>query len=509
MHRYDSVSSLSGSQKSSAKTKPKKSKKPDSDPGDTKAISETVSAFKTGPTLLRPTRQASKNAVLNIMEKNEVVLELIKVKKNQQYIMEVIRIESEIDNIIVYQPNGGKGCLIANRPPPVPTEKGSFMQFNYKNLPQNYWKKYDLAAKFVKMVRSRTPKITLHVEDAKCILYDTSPDFEAHFHRGTKFHISKEGTIKITHTDGTSLSLESNSRSTCLSPDIQDMLEKSHKWHNYCLEEEKLREKRQEIYKDIVQFPLTIGRRIACSSATTSQKSSLPGAKQTPIQREKSLDSDFDYSKLANTTHNQNNTTNLSNTSNNYSANFKLDNQINQHNFHDLKSASTSSLNNNSVLSNNNSDSLRLNHSYQNSNHPLNHTRLRNLNAAYDSQSSSPLQMSINNNNTNLNMYPSPDQAADHQNQQYNHYNQNMNRPNSSSSSSSSHNYSNPISTTSQQYQYIQHQHMQVKAAAGRHLSTPSPTMLVNAMQPLSLVHGGDSVPVSLPQRDNYKYYNS
>ncbi len=501
MHRSDSVSSLSS--KSSTKGgKAKKVKKPDVDLNGTKPISETVSAFRTGPTLLRPTRQASKNAVLNIMDRNEVVLELIKVKKNQQYIMEVIRIESEIDNIIVYQPNGGKGCIISNRPPPVPTEKGSFMQFNYKNLPQNYWKKYDLAAKFVKMVRSRTPKITLHVEDAKCILYDTSPDFEAHFHRGTKFHISKEGTIKITHTDGTSLSLESSSRSTCLSPDIQEMLEKSHKWHNYCLEEEKLREKRQEIYKDIVQFPLTIGRRIVCSSASVSHKLSSSVTKQQ-IQREKSLDSDFDYSKLANTTQNQ---TNISNISNNYSANFKQDHPVNHHNFHDLKSASTSSLNNNSVLSNNNSDSLRLNHSYQNSSHPLNHTRLRNLNAAYDSQSSSPLQMSLNN---NPNTCPSLDQASDHQNQQYNHYNQNFNRPNSSSSSSSSHNYSNPISTTSQQYQYIQHQNMQIKTVAGRQLLTPSPTTLVNAMQPLSLVHGGDSIPVSLPQRENYKYYNS
>ena len=80
------------------------------------------------------------------------------------------------------------------------------------------------------MVRSRTPKITLHTEEAKCILYDTSPDFETLFYQGgTKFHISKEGTIKITNPDGTSLLLDSNSKSTCLSPDIQEMLEKSHK----------------------------------------------------------------------------------------------------------------------------------------------------------------------------------------------------------------------------------------------------------------------------------------
>ncbi len=72
-------------------------------------------------------------------------------------------------------------------------------------------------------------KITLHTEEARCVLYDTSPDFEAVFYNNTKFHVTKEGSIKITNPDGTSLILDSNSRSTCLSPDMQEMLEKSHK----------------------------------------------------------------------------------------------------------------------------------------------------------------------------------------------------------------------------------------------------------------------------------------
>jgi hypothetical protein len=111
------------------------------------------------------------------------------------------------------------------------------------------------------MVRSRTPKITLHTEEAKCILYDTSPDFESQFYVGTKLHISKEGTIKITNIDGTTITLDSNSRSTCLSSDIQDMLEKTQKWQKFCLEEELIREKRKEIYSEIISFPLTIGRK--------------------------------------------------------------------------------------------------------------------------------------------------------------------------------------------------------------------------------------------------------
>jgi len=218
------------------------------------------------------------------MEGNEVVLELIKTKRDQQYIMEVIRVDAERDLITIYQPNNGKGCLISNRPPSPPFDRDQYVQFDYKSLPSNYWKKYDLASKFVKMVRSRTPKITLHTLEAKCVLYDTSPDFECLFYQGTKINISKEGSIKITNTDGTCITLDSNSRSTCLAPDMQDMLEKAHKWHKFCIEEEQLREKRLQICKEIIAFPMTIGRKplqpqmsTSCGQKTNNTTCNLDG----------------------------------------------------------------------------------------------------------------------------------------------------------------------------------------------------------------------------------------
>jgi polo-like kinase 4 len=124
-----------------------RSKKLKEETNEKKLIEEHVSPVKPSSTLLRPTRQVSKSAVLNIMERNEVVLELIKVKRNQQHIVEVMRIDAEKDHITIYQPNNGKGCVISNKPPPIPMERNMFSQYDYKSLPQNYWKKYDLASR--------------------------------------------------------------------------------------------------------------------------------------------------------------------------------------------------------------------------------------------------------------------------------------------------------------------------------------------------------------------------
>lgn len=53
---------------------------------------------------------------MNILESSEVVLEMIRNKKAKQKIIEVIRISSNGDKIIIYQPNAGKGkkqiCLL-------------------------------------------------------------------------------------------------------------------------------------------------------------------------------------------------------------------------------------------------------------------------------------------------------------------------------------------------------------------------------------------------------------
>ena len=58
--------------------------------------------------------------------------------------------------------------------------------YTYHNLPKKYWRKYEYAANFVGLVRSKTSKITLYSKRAKCMLMENGPepDFEACFYSG-------------------------------------------------------------------------------------------------------------------------------------------------------------------------------------------------------------------------------------------------------------------------------------------------------------------------------------
>lgn len=51
---------------------------------------------------------------------------------------------------------------------------------------EKYWKKYQYAAKFVQLVRTKTPKVTFYTRYAKCMLMENSPtaDVEVCFYDG-------------------------------------------------------------------------------------------------------------------------------------------------------------------------------------------------------------------------------------------------------------------------------------------------------------------------------------
>ena len=87
--------------------------------------------------------------------------------------------------IVLYQPNGGKGVPPGSSPPPLPVTEPDFI-YSYEDLPEKYWKKYSHAAKIVDLVKSKTPKVTFYSKSAKCFLMENCPDadFEACFYEG-------------------------------------------------------------------------------------------------------------------------------------------------------------------------------------------------------------------------------------------------------------------------------------------------------------------------------------
>lgn len=134
---------------------------------------------------LLPTRHQTKNAILSILENREVCIEFIKRRGpyKKELVCEVCRISPDGLRIILYEPDGGRGVPPSTSPPPLPTV-GTDQIFSFESLPEKHWKKYSYAAKFVDLVRAKTPKVTYYTDKAKCLLMENLTDFEACFHEG-------------------------------------------------------------------------------------------------------------------------------------------------------------------------------------------------------------------------------------------------------------------------------------------------------------------------------------
>ncbi|XP_078457382.1 serine/threonine-protein kinase PLK4-like isoform X3 [Lampetra planeri] len=150
---------------------------------------------------LRPIRQLTKNAVVSVLEDGEVCLEFLKGRSGRERVREVLRISSDGQQIRLYQPNEGRGFPLDDRPSSPPEE---VVIYSYHTLPETYWKKYKYAARFVQLVRSKTPKVTLYTQHAKCTLMENSPqpDFEACFYDGAKVHRGGEASMRVIEPSG-------------------------------------------------------------------------------------------------------------------------------------------------------------------------------------------------------------------------------------------------------------------------------------------------------------------
>uniref|UniRef100_A0A8C2K7Z1 Serine/threonine-protein kinase PLK4 n=1 Tax=Cyprinus carpio TaxID=7962 RepID=A0A8C2K7Z1_CYPCA len=174
---------------------------------------------------LKPIRQKTKNAVVSILDSGEVCMELLKGQGAQERVKEVLRISCDGSMVTVYQPNEGKGFPVLDHPPSPPED---ILICSYEDLPEKYWKKYQYATKFVQLVKSKTPKVTLYTKFAKCMLMENTPnaDLEVCFYDGAKTHKTRE-QVRVVEKNGKSYTVKGDIGLSGLSPECRLYMELS------------------------------------------------------------------------------------------------------------------------------------------------------------------------------------------------------------------------------------------------------------------------------------------
>ncbi|KAH8258888.1 hypothetical protein KR038_012154 [Drosophila bunnanda] len=202
---------------------------------------------------LLPTRYKTKNAVMSILRNGEVVLEFLKFrpKLNEDRVTDICRISHDGRRIIIYQPDPGRGLPVREQPPElqIPSED---CIYNYECLPSKHWKKYVYAARFVGLVKSKTPKVTYFSAMGKCQLMETMTDFEIRFYSGAKLLRSPTEGLKVYNANGMLLSNQA-----CL--EARSLIEHGNECFSHCVAVSNALEVAQT--KESTCFPVTIGRR--------------------------------------------------------------------------------------------------------------------------------------------------------------------------------------------------------------------------------------------------------
>lgn len=136
---------------------------------------------------LHATRHRTKNAVLTLCKSGEVVLEFVKFKPRfrEERIVDICRISSDGQSIVMFQPSVHGGAKVSEDGPLEVPATAAQEHFQYETLPQKHWKKYVYAARFVSLVKAKTPKVTYYSARAKCVLMESETDFEMHVYEGS------------------------------------------------------------------------------------------------------------------------------------------------------------------------------------------------------------------------------------------------------------------------------------------------------------------------------------
>eukprot|EP00088_Acartia_fossae_P019157 TRINITY_DN21131_c0_g2_i4.p1 TRINITY_DN21131_c0_g2~~TRINITY_DN21131_c0_g2_i4.p1 ORF type:complete len:753 (+),score=121.68 TRINITY_DN21131_c0_g2_i4:331-2259(+) len=216
---------------------------------------------------LRPIRQKTKNAVANILASGEVCMEFISTKKRGntpagETIHDVMRISGDGQRVAVYN-LGKEGAPITDVPTPYPTG-GADTIYGYGTLPEKMWKKYTYAARFVNLVKAKTPKITLYDSKSKSYLMENEPDpdFETYFNNGVKVSYSNS-SVKFINSKGTNHSFNYPFLDrTTIPPECEFYLEHFQSCQAHCQRiESLLGQDTSTSGLNLPVFPIIIGRK--------------------------------------------------------------------------------------------------------------------------------------------------------------------------------------------------------------------------------------------------------
>ncbi|KAM7291487.1 serine/threonine-protein kinase PLK4 isoform X3 [Ixodes scapularis] len=116
---------------------------------------------------------------LSILEDGQVSVEF---RARNHKVTRVLRVSSDGTRVVFYKPPLGWHLSTEGVAPAPP--QGAPVH-SWDALPQALWAKYACAARFVSLVRQKTPKIILYAEYALCILLG-SGDLEASFYSGAR-----------------------------------------------------------------------------------------------------------------------------------------------------------------------------------------------------------------------------------------------------------------------------------------------------------------------------------
>lgn len=225
---------------------------------DTRANSLRDTTSPLNACRLKPIRQKTKNAVVSILDTGEVCMEFLKDQSSRECVKEVLRISCDGCLIMVYHPNEGRGFPLEDRPPSPPND---CCIYNFDNLPEKYWKKYQYAAKFIQLVRSKTPKVTYYTKYAKCMLMENSPsaDVEVCFYDGSKIHKTSD-SIRVIEKCGKSYVVEEE-KVKSLNKNVKAYVDHANEGHHICLSLESAITTEEKKGEDVSFFPIIFGRR--------------------------------------------------------------------------------------------------------------------------------------------------------------------------------------------------------------------------------------------------------